>query len=507
MRTDIRRILLLFPPANSPKYAIDVNPIPPMGLGYLASVLEANGYEVKILDALVRGWSNITTVSDEAIRIGLSSEDIKAEIRSYKPDLVGVSCQFSRNHSIYHHMFDIIKEVDRNIVTVGGGAHVTVMPEDVLGNDNCDFIITGEGEEALKDFISSYNDPDKTIRTAEIQGVGWKEPDGTIVHLPRRAYETELDDIPFPAYHLMDLELYFGLELSHGLRHKTRFTPVISSRGCPAKCTFCSAEKVWGKKFRARSASNVIKELTMLKEEYGIEEIMFEDDNLTADPKRAKELFNEMIDANLDIVWDTPNGTGIWTLDEGLISLMQASGCIKLNFPVESGNQRVLLKVIKKPLKLDKVERLTEHCRRIGMKYGMFLVVGMPGENRSEMWDSFRFAAKCRVFSPHISVATPYPGTKLYDSAIENKLFDKDFKLDDLFIRSYLIETDDWSRAQLKRTVMLGMVYLKFRQAFVDMNILKWGLKALISPRKTFAKISGFFIDAKRDKPQHNTIA
>jgi len=478
-----------------------------MGLGYLASTLEKIGYEVKILDALVRGWSNIVEKNEDAIRIGLSPEDIKSEIAAYDPDMVGVSCQFSRNHSIYHEMVDLVKAVDPEIVTVAGGAHVTVMPEDLLSNENCDFIITGEGEEALGDFVTNYNNSGGDVKKADIQGLGWKNNDGTITHKPRVSFETELDDIPFPAYHLMDLELYFGLDVSHGLRHKTRFTPVISSRGCPAKCTFCSAEKVWGKKFRARSASNVIQELKMLKEQYDIEEIMFEDDNLTADAKRAEELFHAMIEADLGIVWDTPNGTGIWTLTEELIDLMQASGCIKLNFPVESGNQRVLLKVIKKPLKLDKVERLTEHCRRIGLPYGMFFVIGMPGEKISEMWESFNFAAKCHVFSPHISVATPYPGTKLYQSAVENNLFGSEFSLDDLFIRSYLLESEDWTSAQLKRTVMTGMIYLKFRQAFVDMNIFKWAWAGILSPRKTFNKISGFFLDAKRDKPQHNAIA
>ena len=504
MKASVKKILLLFPPANSPAHTIDVNPIPPMGLGYLASTLEAAGYSVKILDALVRGWERKIQVGENSIRIGLAPEIIAKEIEEYAPDLVGVSCQFSRNHSIYHEMFDLIKSTDSNIVTVGGGAHVTVMPEDLLSNENCDYIISGEGEEPLLQFVDSYNSDELDL---SIQGLGYRNEDGTITNNKRLSYETELDDIPFPSYHLMDLELYFGLELSHGLRHKVRFTPVISSRGCPAKCTFCSAEKVWGKKFRARSAENVIQELKMLKAEYGIEEIMFEDDNLTADPKRARELFQAMIDSDLGIVWDTPNGTGIWTLDEDIIDLMQASGCTKLNFPVESGNQRVLLKVIKKPLKLDKVERLTEHCRKIGLNYGMFLVVGMPGEKIHEMWESFNFAAKCRVFSPHISVATPYPGTKLYDEAIDKGLFGEKLDLDDLFIRSYLLETEDWSSKQLKRTVVNGMIYLKIRQAFVDLNMFKWTWSLLNKPRETISKISTFFLDAHRNKPQHNTIA
>ena len=110
-----------------------------------------------------------------------------------------------------------------------------------------------------------------------------------------------------------------------------------------------------------RSVENVIEEMRLLKDQYGIEEVMFEDDNVTADAKRAKLLFSRMIEESLDFVWDTPNGVGVWSMDEEMIDLMKKSGCIKLNFPVESGSQRVLKEIIKKPLNLEKVKRLLKY--------------------------------------------------------------------------------------------------------------------------------------------------
>lgn len=165
------------------------------------------------------------------------------------------------------------------------------------------------------------------------------------------------------------------------MRHKKRFSPIITSRGCPAKCTFCSAYKVWGNRYRLRSVDNVIEEMRLLRDRYGVEELMFEDDNVTANPKRAKELFSRMIEEGFNFIWDTPNGVGVWSMDEEMLDLMKQSGCIKLNFPVESGSQYVLSNIIQKPLKLKKVVKLTEYCRKISLDYGMFLVIGMPGEN------------------------------------------------------------------------------------------------------------------------------
>lgn len=263
----------------------------------------------------------------------------------------------------------------------------------------------------------------------------------------------------------MKLEKYFGLKASHGLRHQEKFCPIITSRGCPARCTFCSARKVWGDRYRFRSVDNVITEMRFLREQYGVEELMFEDDNLTANPRRASRLFTRMIEEGFNFSWDTPNGIGVWSIDETMIDLMQRSGCVNLNFPVESGSQAVLDRIIKKPLKLDKVRQLMAYCRKIGLKYNMFLVIGMPGETLGDIWKSFRFAADCGCYTPHISVATPYPGTELYQQCLEHGYLAREYRLDDLFIKSFMIRTTDWSERDLQKTLFWGKLYLLARRA------------------------------------------
>lgn len=455
----IDRILLIAPPAFTRKTMRDINPLPPMGLGYLASVAEQAGVEVKILDCIVHGWGHEEQVDETLVRVGLSYADIQKRITDFKPDLVGVNCQFSRQYKIYHHMFSLVKGVDPRIIVVAGGPHATVCPEEVLGDEKCDYLLSGEAEASFRDLIDALR---KDSGITSIDGLGWKSG-GKLSFNPKQKMIEDLDSIPFPAYHLMELDKYFGLQSSHGARHRKRFCPIITSRGCPAKCTFCSAYRVWGNQHRMRSVDNVLEEMRLLKNRYGIEEIMFEDDNVTAHARRAKLLFSRMIEERLDFAWDTPNGAGAWSMDEEMIDLMKQSGCVNLNFPVESGSQEILKNIIKKPLVLDKVKKLALHCQNIDLNHSMFLVIGMPGEKLSDMWKSFKFAADCGCFTPHISVATPYPGTQLYETCLKNGYFARPFSLDDLFIRSFLIKTPDFVEGDLRRMLIKGKLYLLFR--------------------------------------------
>lgn len=475
----IERILLLSPPAYTFKSLRDVNPLPPMGIGYLASVLEGIGVQVKILDCLLHGWNNEEGVDNFIMRVGLSDKEIARRLQDFSPQVVGINCQFSRQYKIYHKMFSIIKEVLPNCITIGGGPHASVCPEEVLKDPNCDYILIGEAEESIREFIHALMNGSKFDN---IDGLGWKIDEKININ-PKQKWIENLDSIPFPAYHLMDIEEYFGLPFSHGLRHKSRFSPIITSRGCPANCTFCSANKVWGRRYRVRSVENVIEEMRLLKDKYGIEELMFEDDNVTADNKRAKTLFSRMIVEQFNFTWDTPNGVGVWSLDNETIDLMKDSGCIKLNFPVESGSPYVLNKIINKPLNLSKVEGLIRHCREIKLDYGIFLVIGMPGEKLDDIWKSFRFSADCDCYNPHISVATPYPGTVLFEECMKNNLFSKEFSLDDLFIRSFMIKTDDWDDKELRKTIIKGHLFLKYREFLKHPGrFFKWFFRIIQQP-------------------------
>jgi len=456
MSGKIKKVLLFIPPALTLKDAVDINPMPPLGLAYLGAVLENAGIEVKIVDSLLEGWNDRVEVEGNVIRIGLSFNQIEDIIRGYGPDIVGVNNLFTKQRENAHKIYDLAKRVDRSIITVAGGAHPTVMPELVLADENVDFVVLGEGEDTIIGLVSVIEGK-SDIST--LDGVGYRE-DGQIRIIPKTKFIADLDGLPLPARHLLNMEGYFGLKQSHGARRKTRFSPIITSRGCPAKCTFCSAHKVWGKKFRQRSPENVVAEMKHIKKKYGIEEVMFEDDNATLNVKRAEKIFDLMIEERLDFVWDTPNGVAAFALNENLISKIKESGCYSLNLALESGNQYVLDNIIKKPLKLERAKQLIKYAQRIGLDVGIYLIMGMPGETREQIWDSFRLAKELGIYGPFISIATPYPGSELYDICRANKYISDDFSLDDLFIRSFSISTGDWSGEELEEILRQGQRFL-----------------------------------------------
>lgn len=452
----INKILLIVPPAYVYKGTKDINPIPPVGLAYIGAVLKNNSRRVMIIDCLAEGWDTITPVDENIERIGLTLEETEKRIRDFSPDLVGVSNHFTKQKESARQIYELVKKINKNIVTAAGGAHPTAAPEEEIKNEYLDYIILGEGEYSFLDLLNYI---EGNLSEKDLDGICFKENNNVKI-IPKKKFIENLDSLPFPAYELINWNKYFGQRYCHGERKKDRYMPVITSRGCPFDCVFCSAHKVWGKKFRARSPENVLKELKFLKSEYGIEEIIFEDDNLTLDVKRAEKLFDLMIEEKLDLIWDTPNGVAAFALTAEIIKKMKDSGCYCVNFAIESGNQHDLDKVIKKPLDLKKVPPLINYAKKIGLEVGVFLVIGIPGQTSKSMKDSFKFAAKLRIYNPFISIATPYPGTELYEICEKNGYIAEDFDSGRLSIYNANINTPEFTARKLLKLRKSLCVYL-----------------------------------------------
>jgi len=454
----MRKVLLL----NSPVFTsgdgetFDINPLPPVGMAYLSTALKKEGFQVKILDVTLDGRNNHRKIGRELYYVGLEYSEIKKIISDYSPDFVGISAMFSRQAEIYKDITKLTKEISKKIITIMGGAHTTVDPYSVLEDENADFILMGEADITFPQLL-------KTIENAgdykNIDGIGYRQ-NGKPVIVPKSTYIADLDDLGFPDWDEVKLEKYFGLKHSHGTRTKTRFAPIVTSRGCPYNCVFCSAKKVWGRQYRPRSAENVVKELIWLKEKYDIEEIMIEDDNLTLDPKRAEKIFDLIIENNLNITWDTPNGIAAWTLNEKLVKKMVQSGCRKINIAIESGNQYHLKHNIRKPVNLDKVEEIVKIIKRYDVELGVYLVFGIPSETKEMIFDSYRFVGKIGVYDPFISIATPYFGTELYDICEGKGYLKRDVTTETFYIRSFSIETEELSKRDIKSIMIFGWLYL-----------------------------------------------
>jgi len=443
MKKNVRKILLIYPRANYFKDDIK-RCVQPLGLAYLAAVLLEEGYDVKILDCLAEGYEN-TFENGEFIQAGLSDDDIKAEIYDFNPDIVGVSCVLSTQHKNAIGVLALAKAVNKDIITLIGGSHPAYDIPQTLNHKEVDFVFLGESERAIIALSSKLKSGGNLT---EVSGVAFRNSEGDIAINRNIDYVKDLDTLPFPARNLLNMERYFAINVHHSpysLGH--RVTNILTSRGCPARCIFCTSTNFWGNRYRARSAENVILEIKSLKDEFGIDELQFSDDNITLNKKRLIKILDGIKD--LRLVWCTPNGTAVWALDEELIEKIRESGCYQLTFAIESGNQEVLDTIIKKPLKLKRVKPLVRKAQELGIRVHAFFICGLPGETLSQMHDTYSFAVDIGFDSASFFVATPLVGSEMLDICVRNDYLRNEFKPQELLYKIGHIDTPDFTAEQV----------------------------------------------------------
>ena len=231
---------------------------------------------------------------------------------------------------------------------------------------------------------------------------------------------------------------------------------MITSRGCPYRCTFCCIHRLTGRKYRRRSAENVLEEIGQLVHRYRARVIAFEDDNLTADRDRAIAIFEGIARHFPRLKWLTPNGISIRDLDRELLALMKKSGCRSVNLAFESGDPDILRHAMKKNLHPEEGRRVRQWCRELGIAVNGYFILGMPGETPESMHRTRDFALSLDLDGIGISIATPFPGTELYDLCIEKGYLDPEalkrntlFEADPEVLHSPMIETPMLKRAEL----------------------------------------------------------
>jgi len=402
----------------------------PLGIMYIASTLKKEGYAVKVLDALC---PDIQFKKDTYTHVGMSWEDIAKIIREYNPDFVGISSQFTSQVDNVIEIAKLVKSINPKIKVIVGGPHPSAFPSDFIKRMEFDYIVQGEGEYVLMDIIN------KKIRKKLIKA--------KII--------TALDALPFPAYDLVDMKRYINTKIKHHDSTIAGGIPFITSRGCPYDCVFCSIKLCMGSVWRSHSAEYVISHLKHLVENYGVRGVHFEDDNFTLDINRTYKILHGIIDNNLKISWDTPNGVRADRLNENLIKLMKQSGCVELRVSPESGSQRVINKIIGKNLKLSTVEDVAFWCKKYGIRLVAFFVYGLPGETKEEIKKTFLYGEYLRDkygVTPSFAIATPLIGTRLYKICKQRGYLIKEPTYQDYATGTKigLIQTDEFSPKYLE---------------------------------------------------------
>ena len=365
---------------------------PPLGLAYLASVARNEGFDVKIIDSLAEN---------------LSFNELEKKIKEYDPDVVGITSTTTSIPDAYK-VAEISKRINPNVITVIGGPHVTFVPELTLKESPyIDIVVRGEGEEIFKQLLHNL---DKGKKLSNIRGITYRE-NNRIRSNPPMPLIKDIDNIPIPAFDLLPMEKYqFG---------KKRFGVIITSRGCPFQCIFCSSSLQFGKKWRAHSVERVIEELKILHDEFKIREIEFLDDTFTLSKKRAQEICKAIIQEGLDISWSASSRVDTFDLDTAVY--MKKAGAHTIYFGIESGSEKTL-KFIKKGITLTQAIDAVKIAKKAKLRTLGSFIIGFPYEKEEDMRKTIRFAKFLDVDFAQFTVATPYPGTELWNIAVTKNL-------------------------------------------------------------------------------------
>lgn len=395
------RVVLLYPSVTvygSGKVGANI----PMGLLYIASYLKKNGIEVHFLDALANDSQRVVRVG-EGKRYGMSDRKIKEKIKKIKPDYVGISTMFSAYWEDSVRMAKLVKEVDKKIIVFAGGSHVSVDPIEVARVKEIDMAVFGEGEVTSLEIV-------KGKKLDEIKGIAFRKG-SKIIRNEARELIKDLDTLPIMAWEELDLTKY---QMGGVTNMRLPVFPIVSSRGCPGHCLYCSVNMVWQHRWRGRSAKSMVDEMEMLVKDYGAREFAFQDDSVSVNKERMTQICDEIIKRKMDIKWTTPNGIAHWTLDKKLIKKMKKAGCYRITFGIESGDLE-LRRWVGKPYSLKQAKELTEYANKIGMWTLATNIIGFPYETKENMDKTFNFALNSDVDLALFFRLGPRPGTPIWE--------------------------------------------------------------------------------------------
>ena len=375
---------------------------PPLGILYLASVLEQEGIEVSILDQPAMGYS--------------VSETIKW-IEKKDPDVLGISALASSGH-IAGLLSRKIKEKNPDIVTLIGNHYATFYPERILRTyPSIDIVVRGEAEETIVDLAKHLNSGDDLT---QVKGIAFRK-EGKIILTPERSLLKNLDSLPFPNRKLLNAE--YHCRIANVNASPKKFTSVISSRGCSYSCRFCNCAAIARNSWRARSAMNTLEELRHLESE-GYKQLLFVDDNFTLNPTRVIELCRGIRKEKLDIEWIAEGRVDVRSQE--MFSEMVAAGLRVMYFGIENANQR-LLDYYNKKTTPENSEKAVRAARKAGVDIivGSF-VIGASDETREEIQNTIDFAKRIPIDIPQFNILCAYPGNDIWDESVENGLVDEE---------------------------------------------------------------------------------
>ncbi len=393
------RIILINPPSlfsdgsSSPIQGYH----PPLGLLYVAAVTEKDGFDVTVYDASINK---------------ASFDDVRNELRKGY-DVIGITAFTGSRESVYL-CASIAKEENKLATVVLGGPHVSSLSEITLRElPFVDVVVRGEGELTFLELVQklatneSYQD---------IKGISIRDNNGVPYSNPVREVITDLGTLPWPARHLVPMDRYFKASLWHEHQLRRPGTAIVTGRGCPGNCIFCSSPTMWGRRVRRRTPESIIDEIRHLHKQYGVNDIFFMDDTFTANKKWVTEFCEGLIQGGLDISWRCLGRVDTVTYD--LLSIMKKAGCYHVNYGIESGSQETH-KVIQKSITIEQAIKAIETTRKARLFVGADFIIGFPGETRDDMKETAALVKRLPLNNFAFNMLWLFPGTVLYKRALD----------------------------------------------------------------------------------------
>ncbi|MBL7196589.1 MAG: cobalamin-dependent protein [Candidatus Omnitrophica bacterium] len=465
------KILFISPPwgdvySNYKSAAKIGNAYPPLGLCYLSAVLEGEGHITKIIDAEVENKSIF---------------DIANEVKQFQPHAIGMSVTSPLFH-IVRTLAAELKKLFPSIIVFIGGPHCSAVREQTLSESKyIDYCLYGEGERNILEFINLIKGKKKL---EDVRGLIYRGAGGKIrINTPSDLID-DLDSIPFPLRNKLQLEKYKWSVPGKGI---VKFTTIMTSRGCPFSCVFCSTHTVFGKRIRNRSVSNILNELQLLTEKEGIKHFAFIDDTFTLNHERMRELCAGIKDYGFDITWE--GWTRANTINYDILKTMRDAGFIRISFGIESANETVA-RIIRKEVPLEAYPEAYRIAKELKIETRGSVILGNPGETQKSALETLNFARNLKDCDQiYINIATPYPATELYKIAKSGR-YGMKLLTDNLSkYKRYgnaVIEVNDLKREDLVKFQRKGFMMFYFTPARIWYNFKRAGLIAFVKNALAF---------------------
>ena len=474
---------------DPPRYTFPLNHasnvvIPPLGVAYIAASIESQGHHVQVIDAVGSALTTYTEFGPVYLR-GLSFDEIVRRI-DRETDIIALSNMFSCQWPATRRLIIKIKQIYADKPMILGGEHPTGMPDLVLNQAPVDVIVLGEGEETIIEVLHHY-EKGMPKDLSMIAGVALRK-DGKVIQTCRRERLRNIDDIPLPAWHHFHIESYLGFNQPHGAA-LGRYMPMLATRGCPYRCTFCTSPQMWTQRWIMRNPKLIVDEMEKYMAEYGATDFHFED--LTAIVKKEKilQLAQEILDRRLKITFQLPSGTRSEAVDRETARVIKAAGCSEFQFAPESGDERIL-RAIEKKVNLPKMFEAAKYAIHEGISVSCNFIFGFPEDDWKSIMNNYKAIIKCARLGftgVNLNAYSPQPNTTSFRQLVDAgkiKQFDDNYFMSLFTFQSFFVKKTSYNDRVSSRQ-LTWLIFFGFLLFYVSYFALK--------PTRIYSSFKSFF--------------